>query len=100
MMQKNVLPPSSVLKMDTAATATLIPPMKLYGLFSFAVYFTVLSVSRPVIKLTYYAGMPGELSKTTRNLSPDSQCPGRDLNLVPLHYTRQPRKPQSKYSPQ
>lgn len=29
-----------------------------------------------IVKSTYYDGMPGGLSKTTRNLSADSQCPG------------------------
>jgi hypothetical protein len=97
MMQKNMLPPSSVLKMDKAATsATLIPPTKLHGFFSFADYFNnTLSIDHiamnatsrminewegTVVKSTYYAAMPGGLSKTTRTLSPDSQCPGRDLN--------------------
>lgn len=28
----------------------------------------------------HYAGMSEGLSKTTRNLSPESQCPGQDLN--------------------
>jgi hypothetical protein len=48
MMQTNVLPPSLGLKMDAAGMSeTSIPPMKLHGFFSFAVYFTILSVSRP-----------------------------------------------------
>jgi hypothetical protein len=37
-------------------------------------------------KSRYYAGMSEGLSKTTRNLRPDSQCPSRDLNWAPLHY--------------
>lgn len=53
-MWKNVLPLSSVLKVETAATSeTLIPPIKLHGFFSFAVYFTVLSVSRPYSNKCY-----------------------------------------------
>lgn len=47
-MQTNVLPPSSGLKMDAAGTSeTLISPMRLHESFSFAIYFTILSVSRP-----------------------------------------------------